>query len=61
MTNKSIRFFNDREARAVWDDENNCRWLSATDAVRAINDESRTIQKPKSSVTSKFMLKFIPC
>ena len=36
---KSIRFFNDREVRAVWDDENN-RWLfSAIDIVRAINDE----------------------
>lgn len=38
-TKKSIRFFNDREVRAVWDDENN-RWLfSATDIVRAINNE----------------------
>lgn len=35
----SIRFFNDREVRAVWDDENNCWWFSATDVVRAINDE----------------------
>ena len=24
---KSIRFFNDREVRAVWDDENNCWWF----------------------------------
>ena len=36
---KSIRFFNDREVRAVWDDENNCWWFSATDIVRAINNE----------------------
>lgn len=36
---KSIRFFNDREVRAVWDDGNNCWWFSATDIVRAINDE----------------------
>lgn len=36
---KSIRFFNDREVRAVWDDENNRWWFSATDVVRAINDE----------------------
>ena len=28
---KSIRFFNDREVRAIWDDENNCWWFSATD------------------------------
>ena len=39
MSKKSIRFFNDREVRAVWDDENNCWWFSATDIVRAINDE----------------------
>ena len=39
MSKKSIRFFNDREVRAVWDDENNCWWFSATDVARAINDE----------------------
>lgn len=39
MSKKSIRFFNDREVRAVWDDENNCWWFSATDIIRAINDE----------------------
>ena len=39
MSKKSIRFFNDREVRAVWDDENNKWWFSAIDIVRAINDE----------------------
>lgn len=49
MSNKkSIRFFNDHEVRAVWDEENSKWWLphqarqahhSATDIVRAINDE----------------------
>ena len=39
MSKKSIRFFNDREVRAVWDEENNKWWFSATDIVRAINDE----------------------
>jgi len=39
MAKKSIRFFNDREVRAVWDDANNKWWFSATDIVRAINDE----------------------
>ena len=36
---KSIHFFNDREVRAIWDEEQNCWWFSATDIVRAINNE----------------------
>jgi cell filamentation protein len=36
---KSIRFFNDREVRAVWSDAENKWYFSATDIVRAINDE----------------------
>lgn len=39
MSKKSIRFFNDREVRAVWDDAGSCWWFSATDIVRAINNE----------------------
>ena len=39
MIKKSIRFFNDREVRAVWDEEHSKWWFSATDIVRAINDE----------------------
>ena len=35
----SIRFYNDREVRAVWDDENAKWWFSAIDIVRAINNE----------------------
>ena len=38
-TKKSIRFYNDYEVRAVWDEENSKWWFSATDIVRAINDE----------------------
>ena len=38
-TKKSIRFYNDFEVRAVWDEENSKWWFSATDIVRAINDE----------------------
>lgn len=41
---KSIRFLNDREVRAVWDDERNCWWFSATDIVRAINDEPEYVK-----------------
>lgn len=36
---KSIRFFNDCEVRAIWDEKQNCWWFSATDIVRAINNE----------------------
>ena len=39
MSKKSIRFFNDREVRAVWDEEHSKWWFSATDIVRAVNDE----------------------
>ena len=39
MSKKSIRFFNDKEVRAVWDEENNKWWFSAIDIVRAINNE----------------------
>ena len=39
MSKKSIRFFNDREVRAVWDEEHSKWWFAATDIVRAINDE----------------------
>jgi fic family protein len=33
----SIRFFNDREVRAVWDDENSKWWFSVLDIIGAIN------------------------
>lgn len=36
---KSIRFFNDHKVRAVWSEEQNKWFFSATDVVRAINDE----------------------
>ncbi len=36
---KSIRFFNDRQVRAVWDEAHSKWWFSAVDIVRAINDE----------------------
>ena len=39
MSKKSIRFFNDREVRAVWDEEHSKWWFSATDIVRAVSDE----------------------
>ena len=39
MVKKSNRFYNDYRVRAVWDDERSKWWFSATDIVRAINDE----------------------
>lgn len=36
----SIRFYNDRMVRAVWSDEENKWFFSATDIVRSINDET---------------------
>lgn len=35
----SIRFFDDREVRAVWDDQNDKWWFSILDIVAVLNDE----------------------
>ena len=35
----SIRFFNDREVRAVWDEENNKWWFSVLDIVAVLNEQ----------------------
>jgi len=35
----SIRFFNDHEVRAVWDDENSKWWFSVLDVIGAINGQ----------------------
>ena len=40
MSKISIRFYNDREVRAVWDEENSKWWFSAIDIIRAINEEA---------------------
>lgn len=39
MPKISIRFYKDREVRAIWDEENSKWWFSAIDIIRAINDE----------------------
>ena len=36
---KSIRFFNNREVRAVWDDEHSKWWFSVLDIIAAINEQ----------------------
>ena len=38
MTKISIRFYNDREVRAIWDEEKSRWWFSAVDIVAAITD-----------------------
>lgn len=35
----SIRFFNDREVRAIWDEENNKWWFSVLDIVAVLTDQ----------------------
>ena len=39
MSKISIRFFDDREVRAVWDEENNKWWFSVVDIVGILNEE----------------------
>ena len=36
---KSIRFYNDHKVRAIWSEEENKWYFSATDIIGAINDE----------------------
>ena len=38
-TKISIRFFNDREVRAVWDDKNAKWWFSVLDIVAVLTDQ----------------------
>lgn len=40
MSKISIRFYKDREVRAIWDEEKSKWWFSAVDIIRAINDEA---------------------
>ena len=39
MSKMSIRFYNDKEVRAIWDEETDKWWFSAVDVVSAINNE----------------------
>ncbi len=39
-TKISIRFFNDREVRAVWDEENAKWWFSVLDIVAVLTDQN---------------------
>ena len=39
MTKISIRFFNDREVRAIWDEENSKWWYSVPDIIGVLNEQ----------------------
>src|SRR5574344_1788329 len=39
MSKVSIRFYNDHEVRAVWDDERSKWWFSVLDIIGAINSQ----------------------
>lgn len=39
MTKVSIRFYNDREVRAIWDEENSKWWFSVLDIIGVLNDQ----------------------
>jgi cell filamentation protein len=39
MSKISIRFFNDREVRAVWNDETNSWYFSVLDVVGVLNNQ----------------------
>ena len=40
MSKISIRFFNDKEVRAVWDEENSKWWFSVVDIVGILNEQN---------------------
>jgi cell filamentation protein len=40
MNKVSIRFFNDREVRAIWDDENTQWWFNVIDIVAILNEQN---------------------
>ena len=44
MSKISIRFYNDREVRAIWDEANAKWWFSAIDIISAINNEPNYIK-----------------
>ena len=39
MSKISIRFFNDREVRAVWDEENSKWWFNIVDIIGVLNEQ----------------------
>ncbi|MDR0961712.1 MAG: Fic family protein [Mediterranea sp.] len=44
MNKLSIRFFNDREVRAVWDEDNDKWWFNVVDIIAVINNQDNYIK-----------------
>lgn len=44
MSKISIRFFNDREVRAVWDEENSKWWFNVVDIIGVLNEQDDYIK-----------------
>ena len=63
MSKMSIRFYNDREVRAVWDEEHSKWWFSVVDIVAAVTESSNPrkywsvlksrLRKENSQLTTK--------
>ena len=63
MSKMSIRFYNDREVRAVWDEEHSKWWFSVVDIVAAVTGSSNPrkywsvlksrLRKENSQLTTK--------
>ena len=51
MPKISIRFYKDREVRAIWDEKNSKWWFSAIDIIRAINDEKDYVKAEKETIS----------
>lgn len=49
----SIRFFDDREVRAIWDDANHKWWFSVLDIIGVLNGEDDYQKKSKLLEISK--------
>ena len=45
MDKISIRFYNNKEVRAIWSDDDSRWYYSATDIVRAINNETDYVKQ----------------
>ena len=47
MSKMPIRFYNDKEVRAIWDEETDKWWFSAVDVVSVINNEDDSAKSRK--------------